>query len=93
MIRSFKGRNTESIFSGKRVRGLPGDIQQRARRKLRMLDAAIDLEDLRTPPSNRLEKLKGGRIGRYSIRINSQWRICFSWKEGGATDVEIVDYH
>jgi proteic killer suppression protein len=93
MIRSFKGRNTESIFSGKRVRGLPGDIQQRARRKLRMLDAAIDLEDLRTPPSNRLEKLKGGRIGQYSIRINSQWRICFSWKEGGATDVEIVDYH
>jgi proteic killer suppression protein len=58
-----------------------------------MLDAAIDLEDLRTPPSNRLEKLKGGRIGQYSIRINSQWRICFSWKEGGATDVEIVDYH
>ena len=82
MIRSFKGRNTESIFSGKHVRGLPGDIQQRARRKLRMLDAAIDLEDLRTPPSNRLEKLKGGRIGQYSIRINSQWRICFSWKEG-----------
>lgn len=93
MIRSFKGRNTESIFSGKRVRGLPGDIQQRARRKLRMLDAAIVLKDLRTPSSNRLEKLKGGRIGQYSIRINSQWRICFSWKEGGATDVEIVDYH
>jgi proteic killer suppression protein len=65
MIRSFKGRNTESIFSGKHVRGFPGDIQQRARRKLRMLDAAIDLEDLRTPPSNRLEKLKGGRIGQY----------------------------
>ena len=58
-----------------------------------MLDAAIDLEDLRTPPSNRLEKLKGGRIGQYSIRINNQWRICFSWKEGGATSVEIVDYH
>jgi proteic killer suppression protein len=89
MIRSFKGRNTESIFSGKHVRGFPGDIQQRARRKLRMLDAAIDLEDLRTPPSNRLEKLKGGRIGQYS----NQWRICFSWKEGGATGVEIVDYH
>ncbi len=58
-----------------------------------MLDAAINLEDLHTPPSNRLEKLKGGRIGQYSIRINNQWRICFSWKEGGATDVEIVDYH
>ncbi len=58
-----------------------------------MLDAAIDLEDLRTPPSNRLEKLKGGRIGQYSIRINNQWRICFTWNEGGATGVEIVDYH
>ena len=75
------------------MRGFPGDIQQRARRKLRMLDAAIDLDDLRTPPSNRLEKLKGGRIGQYSIRINNQWRICFSWKEGGAAGVEIVDYH
>ena len=93
MIRSFKGRNAESVFTGKRVRGLPVDIQQRARRKLRMLDAALDLQDLRTPPSNRLEKLKGGRIGQYSIRINSQWRICFIWKDGNAVGVEIVDYH
>jgi proteic killer suppression protein len=93
MIRSFKGRNAESIFAGKRVRGLPVDIQQRARRKLRMLDAALDLQDLRTPPSNRLEKLKGERVGQYSIRINSQWRICFVWQGGSATGVEIVDYH
>jgi len=93
MIRSFKGRNAESVFTGKRVRGLPVDIQQRARRKLRMLDAALDLQDLRTPPSNRLEKLKAGRIGQYSIRINSQWRICFIWQDGNAVGVEIVDYH
>lgn len=93
MIRSFKGRNAESVFTGKRVHGLPVDIQQRARRKLRMVDAALDLQDLRTPPSNRLEKLKGGRIGQYSIRINSQWRICFAWQDGSATGVEIVDYH
>jgi len=93
MIRSFKGRNAESVFTGKRVRGLSADIQQRARRKLRMLDAALDLQDLRKPPSNRLEKLKGERNGQYSIRINSQWRICFSWQGGSATGVEIVDYH
>jgi proteic killer suppression protein len=95
MIRSFKGRNAESVFTGKRVRGLPVDIQQRARRKLRMLDAALDLQDLRTPPSNRnrLEKLKGRRIGQYSIRINSQWRICLLWQDGNAVGVEIVDYH
>ena len=93
MIRSFKGRNAESVFTGKRVRGLSADIQRRTRRKLRMLDAALDLQDLRTPPSNRLEKLKGDRIGQYSIRVNSQWRICFSWRDGSATGVEIVDYH
>jgi len=93
VIRSFKGRNAESVFIGKRVRGLSADIQQRARRKLRMLDAALDLQDIRTPPSNRLEKLKGDRIGQYSIRVNSQWRICFSWRNGGATGVEIVEYH
>ena len=93
MIRSFQGRSAASIFAGKRVRGLPGDIQQRARRKLRMLDAAMVLEDLRLPPSNRLKKLKGDRSGQYSIRINNQWRICFKWIEGGAIDVEIIDYH
>ena len=91
MIRSFKGRDAESVFAGRRVRGLPVDIQQRARRKLRMLDAAVDLEDLRAPPSNRLEKLRGDREGQFSIRINRQWRICFTWSKGGASEVEIVD--
>jgi proteic killer suppression protein len=93
MIESFKGRIAESIFSGRRTKGLPVDIQQRARRKLRMLNAAKVLEDLRAPPSNRLEKLKHDRSGQYSIRINDQWRICFTWKNSNATDVEIVDYH
>ena len=74
-------------------RRLPVDIQQVARRKLRMLNSAAVLEDLRIPPANRLEALKGDRKGRYSIRINHQWRICFRWKESGADDVEIVDYH
>ena len=93
MIKSFKDRATEFIFLGKRVRGLPGDIQLRARRKLRMLDAATIIDDLLVPPSNRLEKLKGDRRGRHSIRINNQWRISFVWKESNALDVEIVDYH
>ena len=72
---------------------MPGDIQQRARRKLRMLDAATIIEDLLVPPSNRLEKLKGDRRGQYSIRISNQWRICFAWKDANALDVEIADYH
>jgi proteic killer suppression protein len=93
MIKSFKDRATESIFLGKRVRGLPGDIQQRARRKLRMLDAAMIMEDLLVPPSNRLEKLKGDRRGQHSIRINNQWRLCFVWKDANALNVEIADYH
>ena len=93
MIRSFKDSATEAIFQGKRARGLPSNIQQRARRKLRMLDAATVLEDLRVPPSNRLEKLRGNRSGQYSIRINDQWRICFIWKDSNPTDVEVVDYH
>ncbi len=93
MIKSFKDRVTESIFLGKRARRLPGDIQQRARRKLRMLDAAKIIEDLSAPPSNRLAKLKGDRRGQHSIRINDQWRICFLWKDGSALDVEIADYH
>ena len=93
MNRSFRDRRTESIFLGVRVRGLPADIQQRARRKLRMLDAATILEDLRAPPSNRLEKLKGDRSGQFSIRINRQWQICFNWEKGGASEVEVVDYH
>ena len=93
MIRSFRDKRAETIYQGRRARGLAVDIQQRARRKLRMIDAATVIDDLRIPPSNRLEKLKGDRSGQHSIRINDQWRICFVWKDCFASDVEIVDYH
>lgn len=93
VIRSFKEKRTEAIFEGRRARGLPIEIQQRARRKLRMIDAASAIDDLRIPPSNRLEKLKGDRRGQHSIRINDQWRICFVWNDDSASEVEIVDYH
>jgi proteic killer suppression protein len=93
VIRSFKSKETEKIFNRERSRKLPSDIQQVALRKLRMLNRAVTLQDLRVPPANRLEKLSGGRAGQYSIRINDQWRICFEWKEGNADNVEIVDYH
>jgi len=93
VIRSFKSKETEKIFNRERSRRLPSDIQQVALRKLRMLNRAVTLQDLRVPPANRLEKLSGGRAGQYSIRINDQWRICFEWKEGDADNVEIVDYH
>ena len=93
MIRSFRDKRAETIYQGRRARGLAVDIQQRARRKLRMIDAATVIDDLRIPPSNRLEKLKGDRSGQHSIRINDQWRICFVWKDSFASDVEIVDYH
>ena len=92
MIRSFTDKRTEAIFAGRRAKGLSTEIRQRARRKLRMLNAATVLDDLRIPPSNRLEKLKGDRRGQYSIRINNLWRICFSWHDNYASDVEIVDY-
>ena len=93
MIRSFQGKETERIWEGQRSRVLPGDIQDRALRKLRQLDASRNLDDLRNPPGNRLEPLKGDRKGQWSIRINDQWRICFRWVEGDAHDVEIADYH
>jgi proteic killer suppression protein len=93
VIRSFRDKRTEGIYQGRRARGLPIEIQQRARRKLRMIDAATVIDDLRIPPSNRLEKLKGDRRGQHSIRINDQWRICFVWNENSASGVEIVDYH
>ena len=93
MIRSFKDRETERIFERTRSRKLPGDIQQTALRKLRMLNRSTSLADLRVPPANRLEKLRGRRAGQYSIRINDQWRICFKWRNGDAHNVEIVDYH
>ena len=93
VIRSFNDKRTESIFHGRRGKGLSMEIRQRARRKLRMLDAATVIDDLRLPPSNRLEKLRGHRRGQHSIRINDQWRICFVWKDGHASEVEIIDYH
>lgn len=93
MIRSFRNTETHKIFERQRSRKLPHDIQQAALRKLRMLNRAESLQDLRVPPANRLEKLSGERHGQYSIRINDQWRICFEWHDGNAYEVEIVDYH
>jgi toxin HigB-1 len=93
MIRSFKSKETEKVFNRERSQKLPSDIQQVALRKLRMLNRAVTVQDLRVPPANRLEKLSGDRAGQYSIRINDQWRICFDWDAGDAQNVEIVDYH
>ena len=93
MIRSWADAEAEQLFRRQRSRKLPPDIQRVALRKLLMLDAAVLLEDLRVPPANRLEKLKGDREGQWSIRINDQWRVCFTWRDGHAQDVEIVDYH
>ena len=93
MIRSFKCKETEKIFKRTFSRKWARDIQQLAFRKLRMLNRALTLSDLRVPPGNRLEKLKGNREGQYSIRINDQWRICFGWQNGDAFEVEITDYH
>jgi proteic killer suppression protein len=92
MIKSFKCSDTEALSKGNRVKRFVG-IAEVARRKLRQLEIAGRLNDLRIPPGNRLEALKGNRVGQHSIRINNQWRVCFSWKEGGAEHVEIVDYH
>jgi proteic killer suppression protein len=93
MIRSFADEETALIWSGRRSRRLPFDMQATALRKLRLLNQARALSDLRVPPGNRLEGLQGERAGQYSIRINDQWRICFMWREGGLADVQIVDYH
>jgi len=93
MIRSFGSPETERVFSLQRSRKLPSDIQQVALRKLRMLNNARTLQDLRSPTANRLEKLRGDRSGQHSIRINDQWRICFVWRDSDAYEVEIVDYH
>lgn len=93
MIKSFRCKETEKIFLRKFSSHLPSQIQRVAQRKLNILDAADKIEDLRIPPGNHLEKLKGDREGEYSIRINEQWRLCFIWHEGNAFDVEIVDYH
>jgi proteic killer suppression protein len=93
MIVSFGSKETESIWNGIRVKKIPMDIQNTGRRKLRMLYNSQDLNDLRIPPSNRLEKLSGNLKGFYSIRINKQWRIIFKWSKGNAGEVEIMDYH
>lgn len=92
MIQEFADGDTESVFEGEYTKGLPEDIQGRAHQKLVMLNSAEDLRDL-DHPGNRLEKLRGGRKGQRSIRINDQWRICFAWDDGDAYQVEIVDYH
>jgi proteic killer suppression protein len=93
VIQSFRSRETEKIWKGTPSRKLPPDIQRAALRKLMILNQAENLNDLRVPPANRLEALKGDRSGRHSIRINDQWRICFLWQNGEAHEVEIVDYH
>ena len=93
MIRSIKGSQTKWIWAGLRSRHLPPGIQATALRKLRLIDAANLLEDLKVPPGNHLKALAGDRNGQYSIRINQQWRICFRWSGGGAEEVEICDYH
>ena len=93
MIQGFADQTTERLFGRQPVRRFPAALQRTMLRKLVALDAAEQLEDLRVPPGNRLEKLRGDRAGQHSIRVNDQWRICFLWKDGNAYDVEIVDYH
>jgi len=93
MLASFGDKDTKKIWDGERVKAFSTEIQETARRKLRMLNNSQDLNDLLIPPSNRLEKLKGNFKEYYSIRINSQWRIIFKWKNGNAEDVQVIDYH
>jgi proteic killer suppression protein len=93
VIRSFADRDTARLWTREPVRRYPPDLRRTMLRKLGLIDAAVQLEDLRIPPGNRLEKLRGNRAGQHSIRINDQWRICFRWADGNAEDVEIVDYH
>ena len=93
MIISFADRDTERLFDRQQVRRFPTALRNVMLRKLLLLDAAVALDELRVPPGNRLEKLKGDRAGEHSIRVNQQWRVCFRWKDGAAHDVEIVDYH
>lgn len=93
MIRSFRDRNAERLFHREPVRKWGPDVQRAGLRKLRILDAATSIDDLRVPPGNRLEKLRGDRAGQWSIRLNDQWRVCFEWREGDAYEVELADYH
>lgn len=93
MIRSFGNKDTERIWHEQYVKRVDRTLQRAALRKLELIHAAQDVEDLRIPPGNRLERLAGDRSGQHSIRVNAQWRICFVWTDGGAEDVELVDYH
>ncbi len=93
MIKSFADSETERLFAREPVRRLPSDLLRTMLRKLVVLDAAEQLDELRVPPGNRLEKLRGEQLGQHSIRVSDQWRICFRWRDGDAYDVEIVDYH
>ncbi|MDR3435434.1 type II toxin-antitoxin system RelE/ParE family toxin [Telmatospirillum sp.] len=93
MIKTFADKRTSAMFLGKTPKGTPADLVARTQRKLAMIDQATQLEDLRVPPSNSLEALKGDRAGQLSIRVNDQWRICFVWQDGDAHDVEFCDYH
>ena len=93
MIRSFRDERTRRIFRRERVKGISSAVARAALRKLLILDAAASLQDVRVPPGNRLEKLRGDRAGQYSIRVNNQWRICFVWSGGDAHEVELVNYH
>ena len=93
MIKSFKDKETEKVYTREGSPRLPADIQQVALRKLRMIHNSKNIQDLKVPPANRLEKLKGDREGQFSVRINDKWRICFVWQAGDASEVEITDYH
>ena len=93
MIRSFGSKDAERIWHEQYVKGIDRNVQRTALRKMELLHAAHNVEDLRVPPGNRLERLVGDRRGQYSIRVNDQWRICFIWRDGGADNVELVDYH
>jgi proteic killer suppression protein len=93
VIKSFADPDTERLFARERVRRYPAELQKFMLRKLLVVDAAEQVQDLRAPPGNRLEKLSGHRAGQHSIRVNDQWRICFRWHDGNAYDVELVDYH
>ena len=93
MIRSFGSKDTEQIWHEQFIKATDSHLQRATLRKLELLHAAVTVEDLRIPPGNRLERLKGDRKGQHSIRVNDRWRICFVWKDGGAEDVELVDYH
>lgn len=93
MIKEFADDEAEKVFHGEQSRVLPADIQNRARRKLRMINAATRLQDLQSPPGNRLHALHGDREGQHAIYVNDQWRVCFRWDAGDVTEVEITDYH